>query len=153
MQIYSREYSAEDDGFEGSCEAYLISTKKENLFNWLEKEISEPEKLYKIIQELIEDILIIKNINVDEEYQGQGNGGQILSDLMNESFANGAILVCDIGESQKEGFVLEKFYESNNFKTILKTNDYPLMVYPVDLAEKILKIIENDLQTKKPKLK
>lgn len=91
----------------------------------------------------MEEILIIKNINVDEEFQGQGNGSQILCDLINDSYANAAILVCDIGESQKSGFVLEKFYEENNFKTILNDNGYPIMVYPTELAEKIIKKLKN----------
>lgn len=151
MNDFSKTYIEEKDGFNGSCEAYLISTKKENLLNWLTKEINEPEIVYQAIEMLVNDILIIKNINVDEDFQGQGNGNQILCDLINNSFANAAILVCDIGESQKEGFILEKFYESNNFKTILITNNYPLMVYPTHLAEEIIQQLNNEHKVK-PKI-
>lgn len=151
MSDFSKTYTEEDDGFEGNCEAYLIDTKKENLLNWLNKEVGESENLYKIISSLIDDILIIKNINVEEEFQGQGNGGSILCDLINDSYANGAILLCDIGESQKEGFILEKFYEENNFKTITRNNDYPLMVYPTELAEKIIEQLSKE-KIQKPKI-
>lgn len=153
MQDYSKVYTEEEDGFEGNSEAYVCSTNKENLLNWLSNEVNNSEKIYAIIKELVGEILIIKNINVDEEFQGQGNGGQILCDLINDSFASGAILLCDIGESQKEGFILEKFYESNDFKTILKTNDYPLMIYPSELADKIIqKLSLEPTEKSKPKI-
>lgn len=147
MNHYSKVYEEDEDGFNGNCEAYSTETNKENLFNWLSKESNDAEKLYKIIQELTSEILIIKNINVEEEFRGQGNGAQILCDLVNDSYATAAILLCDIGESQKEGFVLEKFYEENNFKTIMKKDNYPLMVYPCELAEKIIDKL-NQLQNK-----
>ncbi len=151
MEYFSKSYNEEEDGFNGNCEAYVVSTKKENLFNWLTKETADANKLYNIIKELTEDILIVKNINVDEEFQGQSNGSQILCDLINNSFASSAILVCDIGESQKEGFVLEEFYENHDFKTIQINSDYPLMVYPTSLADKIIAKLNSE-NTSKPKL-
>lgn len=138
MKSFSKSYDEEESGFNGSCEAYLISTQKENLLNWLQKETPRAEQIYKSIQKLTGEILIVKNLNVDEKFQGQGFGTQILCDLINDSYTNAAILVCDIGESQKEGFILEKFYESHDFKTIATNNDYPLMVYPQELALAII---------------
>lgn len=149
MRDYSREYEEEKDGFSGSCEAYLIPTEKENLYNWLSKEIDKPEIVYKALKEVAKDILIIKNINVDEDFRGQGNGTQILCDMIGDSYAQSAILLCDIGENQHEGFVLEKFYEENNFKTVLLHNNYPLMVYPERLAQKVIEKLKT---TKKIKL-
>lgn len=143
MQHFSKTYSEDEDGFNGNIEAYIVSTQKENLLNWLTKETPDADKIYSIIKNLTSEVLIIKNINVEEEFQGQGNGTQILCDAINDSYANAVILICDIGESQKEGFVLEKFYESHDFKTIQKNDDYPLMVYPSSLAEKIIKELGN----------
>ncbi len=148
MNSFSKDYDEDEDGFNGNCEAYLISTKKENLFNWLQKETPQAEEIYKSIQKLTGEILIIKNLNVDEEFQGQGFGTQILCELINDSYANAAILVCDIGETQKEGFILEKFYESHDFKTIATNNDYPLMVYPKEIAEAIVSDLNTSLKIK-----
>lgn len=149
MRDYSREYTEEEDGFEGNCEAYLISTQKENLFNWLSNEIDNPEIVYEALKTLANEMLIIKNINVNEEFRGQGKGTQILCDVINDSYAEAAILLCDIGESQKEGFVLEKFYEENNFKTILMHNHtYPLMIYPQRLAEKVMEKLKSSKKMK-----
>lgn len=152
MNDFSKTYTEDEDGFNGNCEAYLIESSKSNLLNWLKKEVFDADRIYSVLKELTTDILIIKNINVEEEFQGQGNGGQILCDLLNNSFADAAILVCDIAESQKEGFVLEKFYEENNFKTILMNNDYPLMIYPIELAEIIIEKLNVENKVVKPKI-
>ena len=66
-----------------------------------------------------------------------------ISYILNESYCSTAILICDTSESQKEGFILEKFYENNDFKTIYYTNNYPIMVFPTDVAEDIKKILDN----------
>lgn len=144
MDFFSKIYSEDDDGFEGNYEAYKVSTDKENLLNWLDNEVSNPQKLYQIIQELTDNILIIKNLNINEEYQGKGFGGEVLCDLLNESFSTAAILICDIGENQKEGFILEKFYENYDFKTISIYNNYPIMVFPSELANNIITKLKND---------
>lgn len=153
MKDFSKIYTEEDDGFNGNCDAYLINTNQINLLNWLTKEISESEKLYRIINELTDDILIIKNINIDEEFQGEGNGTEILNELINKSYTKAAILVCDIGESQKEGFILEKFYTKNNFKTIFNENNYPIMVYPTKLADSIIKKLNFEKKNIRKKIK
>jgi GNAT superfamily N-acetyltransferase len=143
MNDLSKVYEEEDDGFNGNVDAYHIETKEENLKNWLEAEVNDNGDLYKIIKKLTKDILIIKNINVDEEFQGQGFGGEILCNVINDSYTSSAILLCDIGESQRDGFLLEEFYKENGFETILKRDDYPLMVFPQELALEIKSAIEN----------
>lgn len=96
------------------------------------------------------NILIIKNINVDEQFQGQGFGAEILCNAINESYSSSAILLCDIGEGQREGFVLEEFYKENGFETILNKDGYPLMVFPERLALEIKEQITK--LNKKPKI-
>lgn len=146
MKYISRSYSEEEDGFEGNYEGYCIDTSKENLKNWLEKEIGDDGKVYKAIAKEVGTVFILKNINVDEEFQGQGYGSQILEDAMDEAQDEyeAIILLCDIGESQKEGFVLEKFYSNHDFKTIGYFNDYPLMVSPEEIAMQIEDNIKNN---------
>jgi GNAT superfamily N-acetyltransferase len=151
MNDLSKVYEEEEDGFNGNVDAYHIETKEENLKNWLEAEVNDNGDLYKIIKKLTKDILIIKNINVDEEFQGQGFGGEILCNVINDSYTSSAILLCDIGESQKDGFILEEFYKENGFETILNRDGYPLMVFPQELALEIKSAIENK-SNKKPKI-
>jgi predicted GNAT family acetyltransferase len=133
----SKKYDEEEYGYSGSIEAYSVETKKENLKNFLNSQANDDGRIYDILKNLVDDILIIKNINIDEEFQGQGFGSDVLSNTLNEANAQSAILICDITESQKAGFNLEKFYESHDFKTVSSYLDYPLMVFPLDLAEKV----------------
>ena len=143
MQSYSKTFTEDEDGFEGNIEAYSVSTEKENLLNWLKKEADEPEKVYEAIKSLLPEILIIKNLNVDEKFQGNGYGSEIITNVLNESFAQGAILLCDIAEPQNPGFFLEKFYEMHDFKAIQHNLDYPIMVFPSSLADKIIEKLSN----------
>jgi GNAT superfamily N-acetyltransferase len=139
MKYISRSYDEEEDGFEGNYEGYCIDTSKENLKNWLEKEIGDDGKIYQAIANEVRTIFVLKNLNIDSEYQGQGYGAQILEDAMDEAQGEyeAIILLCDVGEIQKEGFILEKFYANHDFKTIGYFNDYPLMVSPEEVGEKI----------------
>lgn len=136
LQDFSKVYCDLEDGFDGSIEGYLVSTQKENLKIWLEKEISN-SSLYDIIRQVTPHILIIKNLWIDEVFRGKGFGSKMISDILKDSDASAAILVCDISQSQKPGFILEKFYQSQGFQTIFDYLDYPLMFYPKNLAEKI----------------
>lgn len=138
MQSFSKCFDEEEDGFFGSYDAYSVNTDKENLANFLKNNVDDDGKIYEAIKKETNTILIIKNLNIDKEFQGQGYGSEILSNLLNESYAEAAILMCDILESQLPGFVLEKFYESHNFKTIENYQDYPIMIYPESLAEKVI---------------
>lgn len=149
MIEYEKIYSKEEDGFEGDIFGYEVDTSKENLKNWLNSNIGDSEKIYDIIKNNVENIFILKNINVEEEYQGMGYGTLILEDLMNELNPESIILLCDISESQKENFILEKFYENNDFKTVYNYEDYPLMVYPESTALNIKNQIEEKNKLKK----
>lgn len=138
MQNFSKCFDEDDDGFSGSYDAYSVNTNKENLANFLKNNVDDDGKIYEAIKKETNNILVIKNLNIDKEFQGKGYGSEILSDLLNESYAEAAILMCDILEGQLPGFVLEKFYESHNFKTIETYQDYPIMIYPESLAEKVI---------------
>ena len=143
IKYISKVFTEDEDGFNGNCEGYVINTNAENLPNFLSEYTVNAQNIVNAIKNIKDEILIIKNINVDEEFQGCGYGGEILSYILNESYCSTAILICDTSESQKEGFILEKFYENNDFKTIYYTNNYPIMVFPTDVAENIKKILDN----------
>lgn len=144
LQDISKVYHLDEDGFSGSIEAYWVPIQKENLKNWLASEVDDDETIYNIIKNLTSDILIIKNINVDEEFRGQGFGSDIICNAINNSYASSAILICDIAEDQKKGFILEEFYKENGFETVLIKDNYPLMVFPETLAIEIKKQLKNN---------
>ena len=129
----------------GAIDGYTVSVNEENYKNYLISETNDKEKS-KIIIEAIEkngnEVLVIKNLNIEEEFRGQGFGKMLMEDAMSESCADIIVLVADAYESQLPGFVLENFYKKFDFETIIETGAGPLMIYPKELAE----VIKNLLQ-------
>lgn len=144
MEIIEKNFDEENDGFEGYMLAYTINPSKENnLSNFLRDE-GIPEAFINQIERINDDILVIKNIYVDEEYRGNGYGNEILEELLSHSLSGKAILIADKDETQQEGFNLITFYNSYGFTSALKQND-SLMV------SENLKIELTPKTTKKPK--
>lgn len=144
MEIIEKNFDEENDGFDGYMLAYTINPSKENnLSNFLRDE-GIPEAFINQIERINDDILVIKNIYVDEEYRGNGYGNEILEELLSHSLSGKAILIADKDETQQEGFNLITFYNSYGFTSALKQND-SLMV------SENLKIELTPKTTKKPK--
>lgn len=153
MEDFSKVYSNEDDGFEGSIECYVVKTEKENLKNFLFKELGDDGNIYNIIKENTDEVLIIKNVFLEPEFRGKGYGLQMISDILTESYCKSSILVCDTHESQKPGFKLEQFYESIGFLSVTENKqNCPLMVYPEKIANNIKSSIDIVKQIKRPKI-
>ena len=139
----------------GSLSGYVVSYNAQNYKNFLAEEIRDEKRLKAVIafieQNQYEQVLIVKNLNVDEEYQGQGIGRTLLENALENCSI--ALLIADSGETQRENFELEKFYEGSDFMTVSNEVSGPLMVFPGDeaysLKEKIDSLIE--LKIKKPK--
>ena len=157
MVNIDKNFIEEEDGFNGNYEGYVIDTNKENLQNWLVNEISDTGDIYNAVSKYSNKIFILKNINIEEGFRGQGYGTDILEDALSEALnlvqADSVILLSDSSETQDEGFVLEKFYESQGFKEISNHEGYPLMVYPEDIANKIKEKLKSLKQNKIQKLK
>ncbi len=115
---------------------YSVSFKEENYKNFLIENISEKSLVDKIIKFMedkgFNEIVIIKNLNVEEEFRGQGIGKALLEEAL--SFADIAILISDKYEIQDEGFILDNFYKNSDFEIITETGSGNLMVYPSDIA-------------------
>ena len=142
----------DEDG--GSLSGYLVSYSDNNYKNFLGEEIRDEKSLKAVIdfieQNQYEQVLIVKNLNVEEDYQGQGIGRNLLENALENCSI--ALLIADAGETQRENFKLKKFYEGSDFMTVSNEVSGPLMVFPGDeaysLKEKIDSLIE--LKIKKP---
>lgn len=85
MEEFSKNYTFEEDGFEGDFFGYLVSTKKENLSIFLKKEINNKyhsDAVYDILKDNIENIFVLKNLNIDDEFQGMGYGKMVLEEIL-----------------------------------------------------------------------
>lgn len=148
--MYS-EIDIDEDG--GTIFGYSVNSQDENYKFFLKEEISN-EKLAKKIIEYIEknikgEINIIKNINVEEEFRGQGIGKSMLE----QSNANCeiSILISDKYEIQKDNFILDDFYLNNGYEKVLDSPAGSLMIYPKDIALKIKNEIEKPIRKNKIK--
>lgn len=136
----------------GSIEGYSVSYNDENYKIFLDENLNDKVYLSKIIDFIklnkFENIKIIKNLNVEDEYRGQGIGSDLLNSETNS--ADIVLLISDKYESQIKGFLLDKFYEAAGFHKLTETGSGALMCYPASVA---IKIEENLLNNKKHKNK
>lgn len=132
------EGTEEDNGFEGACSGFVFDTHTDNIRNWMAKQSPEHARLCDAIQKAAQSVFAVYNLNVDDEFQGEGYGAQMLAEAIADAGADLTVLISDSGEIQREGFVLESFYQSQGFMTVHRDDEYPVMIYPVDKAQQVL---------------
>ena len=124
----------EEEG--GALSGYLVSYSDNNYKNFLSKEVKDEERLKAVIDFIehnkYDQVLIIKNLNVEDKYQGKGIGRNLLEGAISDCSI--ALLIADSIESQRENFQLEQFYEGSDFMKVSSEISGPLMVFPVDEA-------------------
>lgn len=145
---------AEENEF-GSIEGYSVSHTDENYKIFLDDNLEDKVFLKNLIDYInlkgFENLSVIKNINVEEEFRGQGIGQDLLSGAID--CADIVLLVSDKYEYQLKGFVLDKFYESSDFKKISETSAGSLMCYPSSVAIDIQKYMIGNLKKNVIKIK
>lgn len=129
MVSLDRVFDVATDGFNGNIEAYLANAHEEYAVNFLNRLVDDSELISRF-EELSKknnlEILVIKSLNVEEEYRGNGYGSSILDGILCESDCDIALLEVDMGETQVEGFDLLEFYLRHGFE-ILSGN---ILIYP-----------------------
>jgi len=135
----------------GSLSGYVVSYSDSNYKNFLTEEIRDEKRLKAVIEFIEENqydqVLILKNLNVEEDYQGQGIGRNLLEEAIGDCSI--ALLIADANETQRDNFELEKFYEGSDFTTVSNEVSGPLMVYPGDEAYSL----KEKLDALKPSIK
>lgn len=111
----------------GSAFGYEVDSTKDNLQLWLYSYI-EDKALLDVLRSSYKNVAILKNINVEVECQGEGYGSELLNKWLDEVIAPVVLLISDSAESQKEGFVLDKFYEDFGFEVLRDTPYGSLMI-------------------------
>lgn len=119
------------DWEEGSVSG-IVHHDREFLNNWIMKEnIVAP--FDSIPDKSLFPIGILKNINVDEEYQGQGYGIDLMESFLTEcSHCSYVTLIADTGESQRENFNLVDWYKQFGFIIFGESSGLPVMIKRVD---------------------
>jgi GNAT superfamily N-acetyltransferase len=109
----------------------VIHFDREHLKNWEAKERVQPS-FDTIPDDELFPIGILKNINVDEEYQGQGFGVDLMENFMTEcSHCQYVIFIADLGEEQRKGFNLIDWYKQFGFTIWGESSGNPVMIKKV----------------------
>ncbi len=136
--LVSMQHMIDLDSDNGNVFGYAISTRLPNIGHYLADFTPQSEAIAAHLQAAAPCAALIKNMNVDEDARGQGEGNQLMCEFMDDAGDFGAevmLLVADTGEDQQEGFNLVTWYEGFDFETVLITNAGPLMVYPPEAAD------------------
>src|SRR5690606_16074301 len=124
---------------------YVVSPHEINLKNYLDENVGYSDSIMNILKKENRAVALLRNLWVDEECRGQGEGSYLVGEFLQEASQHGAdtvLLVCDNNESQLTGFKLQEFYEGFDFVACVNKDEDPLMVNDEDLAEKIAKAVK-----------
>jgi len=106
----------------------VVHFDREHLRNWVAKERVEPD-FDTIEDDELFPVGILKNINVDEEYQGEGYGVDLMESFLTEcSHCSYIVLIVDLDESQRKGFSLIDWYKSFGFGIWGEASGNPVMI-------------------------
>lgn len=106
----------------------VIHFDREHLINWVEKEKVEPD-FSTISDEELFPIGILKNINVNEDHQGEGHGIDLMESFMTECIhCSYMVLIVDLGEAQREGLDLIEWYKYFGFEVWGEATGDPVMI-------------------------
>ncbi len=109
----------------------VVHFDREHINNWIESERVQPN-LDSISDKELFPIGILKNINVNPEYQGQGFGLDLMNNFLEEcSHCSYVILIADLGEEQREGFDLVDWYKQFGFTVFGESGGNPVMIKKV----------------------
>lgn len=122
----------------GVASGYVVASDKVQIANYLRSYTGD----FRVIADWLKDntslVGVLKNIIVFEDRRGQGYGNDLLGQFLDEAISNSAnavILISDSGEEQPEGFVLESWYESQEFTAVSSTSCGSFMVFPEEIGE------------------
>lgn len=134
-QDINEDILSEDDDVVGSVYG-VIHFDWKHLENWLyKKDVSETaiDRLHKLSQEGdFFPIALLDNINVEEEYRGQGygtQGMQLFHEHAQNEYAETSLLIADIHEKQSVGFQLKKWYKLWGYTPFGKTTENNLVMF------------------------
>ena len=101
----------------GSYEG-IIHNDIETIKNWFLNRSIDSSKYLHLLKT---PVCFLNNINVDDRHRNKGYGNKLYLEFEEECYENGGvciILESDGGESQKDGFNLDSWYESLDFEII-----------------------------------
>lgn len=126
----------------GSAFGYVVSTSESNILNYLSQHTDLAKQINNILAKRFDRVALLRNMYVDEDARGCGEGSDLVMQFMSEAELHGAqmiMLVSDAEEEQLEGFDLVTFYEGFDFYPSITTSSGMLMFSDEELADVVIK--------------
>jgi GNAT superfamily N-acetyltransferase len=116
----------------GSAEGYVTDPANEpNFGNWLDKEgcRNRPAVMDALVGPVI---AILKNMHVDDDARGNGEGNKLMGNFLETASSLGATTIVLLADTQDDqngsGLDLVAFYEGWGFRVVDQTSGGPIMV-------------------------
>lgn len=122
----------EDDNHIGTIYGYSVDANEENWKNNILKNCHDVGfanfLISKILNSEVQKITILENLYVEEEFQGQGYGKELLEEFLDYEDYDIILLYSDNLNTQRKNFNLIKFYEDYDFERAKDLNDTYLLI-------------------------
>ncbi|MEK6829532.1 MAG: hypothetical protein AABY15_05390 [Nanoarchaeota archaeon] len=110
----------------------VIHHDREHLNNWIEGERISAD-FNSIPDSELFPIGILKNINVEDDYKGQGRGNELFDRFIEEaSHCSYITFIADTSEEQNKGFDLINWYKRKGFNIFGDSGGMPVMISKVE---------------------
>lgn len=123
--MFKEFFIEENDKVIGSISGHLNISKSsfiiENYF--CVKQKIPKDQLKEILKDLPNNVSILMNMYVDEDFQGKGYGKELIEEFLSYTTAP-VILICDISEKEW----IESFYYKQGFETVSYSYSNPIML-------------------------
>jgi ribosomal protein S18 acetylase RimI-like enzyme len=115
---------------EGGALYGVIHHDPRRVMNWASKERLDADSKGALAS-LELPVAILKNVNVEPEFRGEGIGSSLMDQFFVEADIGDAVsfvLIADTSEQQDGGFDLVRWYEGYGFEVVGRSGGDPVMV-------------------------
>jgi GNAT superfamily N-acetyltransferase len=119
---------------QGGAFGYVVDSSQEQVGHYLDECLAQhAAAVVRWLRRHYQRVAILKSLEVDDAAQGQGLGTALLTQFMAQAHTHGApavLLIADRLALQRDGFVLQAWYERHGFRVVAATGCGPVMVHP-----------------------
>lgn len=129
----------------GTAFGYVIDKTEPNIKNYLDEHTEHASAIFRLLSTRFNSIALLRNMYVEEDCRGQGEGSDLVSQFLEEAYLDGAdivMLISDAGEDQADGFDLVTFYEGLDMFSSIETSSGMLMFDCEETAQSVKRLVK-----------
>jgi GNAT superfamily N-acetyltransferase len=134
----------------------IVSAAKEDIVSdYFGDFTRQAGKMEKWLREHVERVAILKHIEVDDDFRGQGYGKALMLQFTDEVAKAGCkviLLVAKPEDDPQDGFDLQQWYENMGCGAVVDCNVGQIMAWPAAVAAKLCNVIAGKVENTMPRL-